>query len=218
MHLPWKEIDTVLLDMDGTLLDLNFDTHFWREHVPAAYAQLLQCSPDQAKEQLYPKFRSKEGSMDWYCVDYWSQELGLDIAAMKAQLRHLIAIRTHVIEFLQALQTTDKKVVLLTNAHRKSLDLKMEHTQLRDYFHEIICTHDLGYPKENPLFWPLLQRAMPFSLDKTLLIDDSVPILQSAKQYGIQHLITIHQPDSNMPPKPASEFHSLQSFDEIMPH
>ena len=24
--LPWRDIDTVLLDMDGTLLDLHYDT------------------------------------------------------------------------------------------------------------------------------------------------------------------------------------------------
>jgi putative hydrolase of the HAD superfamily len=31
-------IDTVLLDMDGTILDLKFDSHFWRELVPTKYA------------------------------------------------------------------------------------------------------------------------------------------------------------------------------------
>ncbi|HBT55971.1 MAG TPA: haloacid dehalogenase, partial [Pseudomonas sp.] len=33
--LNWNAIDTVLLDMDGTLLDLHFDNHFWLEHMPA---------------------------------------------------------------------------------------------------------------------------------------------------------------------------------------
>ena len=37
--LPWPEIHTVLLDMDGTLLDLRFDNHFWRELVPERYAE-----------------------------------------------------------------------------------------------------------------------------------------------------------------------------------
>ena len=38
--LPWSDIDTVLLDMDGTLLDLHFDNHFWLEHLPQRYAEL----------------------------------------------------------------------------------------------------------------------------------------------------------------------------------
>ena len=35
-ELDWTSIDTVLLDMDGTLLDLRFDNWFWQEHVPDA--------------------------------------------------------------------------------------------------------------------------------------------------------------------------------------
>ena len=35
MTLPdWQEIDTVLLDMDGTLLDLHYDNYFWLTHIP----------------------------------------------------------------------------------------------------------------------------------------------------------------------------------------
>ena len=37
--INWKNIDTVLLDMDGTLLDLHFDNHFWQTFVPLRYAQ-----------------------------------------------------------------------------------------------------------------------------------------------------------------------------------
>ncbi|MCP4043692.1 MAG: haloacid dehalogenase, partial [Gammaproteobacteria bacterium] len=32
--INWNSIHTVLLDMDGTLLDLHFDNQFWLEHVP----------------------------------------------------------------------------------------------------------------------------------------------------------------------------------------
>ena len=37
--INWPQIDTVFLDMDGTLLDLHFDNHFWREHMPRRYAE-----------------------------------------------------------------------------------------------------------------------------------------------------------------------------------
>jgi len=36
--INWSEIDTILLDMDGTLLDLNFDLHFWMEYLPLVLA------------------------------------------------------------------------------------------------------------------------------------------------------------------------------------
>ncbi len=35
--IDWDNIDTVLLDMDGTLLDLGFDNWFWQPHVPEQY-------------------------------------------------------------------------------------------------------------------------------------------------------------------------------------
>ncbi len=37
--IVWDEINTVLMDMDGTLLDLYFDNHFWQELIPLRYAQ-----------------------------------------------------------------------------------------------------------------------------------------------------------------------------------
>ena len=35
----WSRIDHVLLDLDGTLLDLDFDNHFWQTLVPACGAR-----------------------------------------------------------------------------------------------------------------------------------------------------------------------------------
>jgi putative hydrolase of the HAD superfamily len=37
--VPWQNIDTVLLDMDGTLLDLNYDNQIFGHLLPAAYAK-----------------------------------------------------------------------------------------------------------------------------------------------------------------------------------
>jgi len=50
--LNWSEISTVLLDMDGTILDLHFDTHFWLEHLPMRYSEKTGISLEQAKEKL----------------------------------------------------------------------------------------------------------------------------------------------------------------------
>src|SRR5215831_5340508 len=47
----WDLIDTVLLDLDGTLLDLAFDNYFWREVIPAAYAISNSISIDAARAQ-----------------------------------------------------------------------------------------------------------------------------------------------------------------------
>jgi len=215
--LPWHKIDTVFLDMDGTLLDLHFDNHFWREHVPLRYAEKHGIDLEQAKSRLYTKFRLKEGTMDWYCVEYWSRELELDIVDLKQEIHHLIAVHQHVSEFLRQTRDAGKHVVMLTNAHVRSLDLKMEITGLTPEFDALICAHDLGYPKEDPRFWSLLGDRLPFDSDTTLFIDDSLPILRTARDFGIRHLLAIRRPDSKSPPREIEEFTAIDGFDEIMP-
>ena len=215
--VPWQKIHSVFLDMDGTLLDLHFDNHFWREHVPLRYAELHGLDIEAAKSELVPKFRSKEGTMDWYCVDYWSRELGLDIAFLKQEINHLIAVHDHVIDFLRRTREVGKRVVLLTNAHSRSLDLKMQVTGLGEAFDALVCAHDIGFPKEDQRFWSLLGRQEAFAKSSTLFIDDSLAVLRAARAFGIAYLLTVRRPDSKSPARDPDEFPAIDGFDEIMP-
>jgi len=215
--LDWKNIDTVLLDMDGTLLDLNFDNYFWTEHVPRRYAEKHDIELELAKQELFPKFRRVEGTIDWYCVDYWTDTLGLDIAALKAEVDHLIAVHPYVIDFLDRLQETGKTSVLVTNAHQKSLMLKLDRTALHNHIEHIICSHEFGMPKEDLRFWDKLHEQLPYDNNRTLLIDDSLPVLRSARQYGISHLLAVYKPDSQNPSRDVQEFDAIRWFSEIMP-
>jgi 5'-nucleotidase len=214
--IDWNEIDTVLLDMDGTLLDLNFDNHFWKEFVPQKFAQKNGMSLSSAKQELEPQFKKMEGKLEWYCLDYWSQVLHLDIAGLKAEISGLITVLPHVADFLEKLQQSPQKVLLVTNAHRDSLGLKMEKTCLQPFFDGIISSHDLGIPKENPGFWGLLQRFQPFDKQTTLLIDDSLAVLDSARIFGIKYLISISKPDSSQPKKVVRDFSAIEDFRELM--
>ncbi len=214
---PWEEIETVLLDMDGTLLDLHFDTHFWLEHVPVRYAEANSLSLELAREQLMKRYRKAEGTLEWYCVDYWSDQLKLDIEILKQEVDHLISVRPDVISFLHALASAGKQRVLVTNAHGKSLSLKMKKTPIGDYLDEIITAHDIGLPKEHSNFWEKLQQRHPFSPANTLLIDDSINVLNSAKKYGIKHLRAILQPNSKLDPDPHDRYIHIDRFAEIMP-
>jgi putative hydrolase of the HAD superfamily len=215
--LPWHQIDSVFLDMDGTLLDLHFDNHFWREHVPMRYAERHNISIETAKSRLVPKFREKEGTLDWYCVEHWSHELELDIVALKHEINHLITVHDHVDEFLARIRKAGKRIVMLTNAHTRTLDLKMEITGIAGAFDALVCSHDIGYPKEDSRFWPALGREEPFEKDATLFIDDSLAVLHTAHAYGIRHLLAIHKPDSRSPSREIEGFRAIDGFDEIMP-
>ncbi len=215
--IDWTRIDTVFLDMDGTLLDLHFDNHFWLEHVPMRYAESRSMGLEQARSELMQRYSSVEGTLEWYCVDRWSRELGLDIALLKEEVDHLIAVHPHVMDFLEALARTGKRRVLVTNAHQKSIALKMRHTRLEGHLERIICSHKLGVAKEDPLFWNRLYAIEPFDRERTLFVDDSISVLETARAYGFRHLLTILKPDSRQDSK--AEEHGLPAvhdFSEVL--
>ncbi len=215
--LDWTDIDTVLLDMDGTLLDLYFDNHFWIQHLPLRYAQRHGVHEAQARAHLGEVFAAQRGTLNWYCVDYWSQQLQLDIGELKHELKHLIAIRPHVEDFLRRLHGSSRKVWLVTNAHRKSLSIKLAHTGIERWFDRVICSHDYAQPKESQQFWRQLRADYSFDPQRTLFIDDSAPVLHAAQQFGIRYLLTLLQPDSRQPQREQVEFPAILHFDEIMP-
>ena len=215
--LNWTQIDTVLLDMDGTLLDLHYDNHFWLEHVPQRFAEKHGLSIDEAKARLRTRYKAVEGTLDWYCVDYWTRELGLDIPLLKQEVEHLIAVHPHVLDFLHAVRATHRRVLLVTNAHGKAVDIKFRRTQLGGHFDAVVCSHDLRLPKEHPGFWHKLEAVHPFDRTRALLVDDSLPVLRAARNHGIGHLLAVYQPDSKQPDKDVGEFTAIRSFRDILP-
>lgn len=215
--LDWNKINTVLLDMDGTLLDLNFDNHFWLEFIPERYANKNQLTIEEATKILLPLFKSMEGKLEWYCLDYWSEKLKLDIAGLKTEISGLISVLPHVTEFLTVLQKSDKNVILVTNAHRDSLSLKMEKTCLQPFFDHIICSHDFGFAKEHQPFWHAFQKQQGWDSEATLMVDDSLAVLRSARTFGIKHIISITRPDSKKAARSITEFPAIHDFREIMP-
>lgn len=210
--LPWRDIDTVLLDMDGTLLDLHFDNHFWLEHLPKRYAQVHRISLAMAQLELVPLFEKNAGTLNWYCTDFWSTELNLPVKELKVEIAHLIALRPDAETFLAAIKQAGKRVIMITNAHRDSLSLKMERLELAPYFERLISSHDYGYPKEHPQFWDALQADIEFDPARSLFIDDTLPILRSAGRYGIGYLLAVSEPDSRKGPKDTEEFEAVEDY------
>jgi putative hydrolase of the HAD superfamily len=217
MIIDWNTIDTVLLDMDGTLLDRHFDDHFWLEHVPKRWSARNGMSLEHAKKHLYALFRSQENSLNWTDLDYWSDRLALDIPLLKKEVEHLIAVHPFVVEFLLFLKQRGKAAWLVTNAHSKTLDLKMKKTLLGPYFTGIISAHQVGLPKEDNLFWHELQRFITFDPDRTMLAEDSETNLGTARHYGIRHLVYISRYSSAIKPLPSNSFMSIDYFSRLIP-
>jgi len=214
---PWSAIDTVMFDMDGTLLDLHFDNFFWTELIPREFGRKHGVTESAAKEIITCKYAGVKGTLSWYCLDYWRTELDLDIVELKLSVRHKIKIRPSVEKLLLDLQAANKRLLLVTNAHPDSLSLKTGETGIGDYFHHCVSSHRLERAKENHGFWQALQSIENYDPERTLLFDDSLPVLRQAKREGIRHLYAIAQPDSKQAHVEPAEFPQVEDFALILP-
>lgn len=217
MIIDWNDIDTVLLDMDGTILDRHFDDHFWLEHVPQRWAERNHTTIEYAKEHLYSLFHSQENTLNWTDLDYWSDRLKLDIPVLKQEIEHLIAVHPYVTEFLLFLKHTGKKIWLVTNAHSKTLDLKMKRTRIGPYFDGIISAHQVGLPKEDERFWGKLQDFISYDPERTMLGEDSETNLATAKSFSIRYLVYISRYSSKIKPRRSEHFLTTDYFNRLIP-
>ena len=212
----WSVIDTVLLDMDGTLLDKHFDDYFWESYVPEIYARKHGFEKEEAREQLLATYKKMEGTLEWTDLDYWSRELGLDIPALKMQVDHLIQVHPHVVDFLKYCRMIGKKIHLVTNAHGKTLAIKMRRTAIGGYFDRIVCAAEVGMAKEETVFWQQLEKMLGFDRQRTLLADDNENVLLAARRYGMAVLLFVARPSSQSPVRYSTAFPSILSFKELI--
>jgi len=182
--------------LDGTLLDLAYDNHFWLEIVPAAYAAARVTTLEAARTEIAPLFRACEGTLPWYCIDHWSRELDLDIEALKRANTQRIAWLPGAKDFLLRMRRAGKRVVLLTNSHPRVLQIKNENTGVLDYFDAAFTSHEFGAPKESAHFWKAVRAVEPFDAERSLFADDSPSVLRAAQNAGIRWVYGVRRPDS----------------------
>jgi putative hydrolase of the HAD superfamily len=213
----WSRIDSVLLDLDGTLLDLGYDNHFWNVMVPEVWGRERGLDLATAQQRLRPVFQARQGTLDWYCIDYWSRELGLDIPAMKVADAHRVRWLPGAPEFLARVRALGKRLVLLTNAHPMTLAIKDSRVQVVRHFDASFSSHVFGAPKEDARFWRGLATVEPYVAGRSLFVDDSLPVLRAARAAGIGTLFVVRHPDTTRAPHDHDEFPAIDRVEELLP-
>lgn len=195
-------VDTLLLDLDGTLLDLAFDTHFWLEVVPEYYGRMRGLSAQEALErEITPRLRAAEGTLNWYCLDYWSRMLELDLSTIKSAHDERIAWLPGARDFLQRQRAAGRRLVLATNSHPETLRIKDQKVGIRACLDDVYSSHEFGAPKEYAEFWLRFQRRVGYDPARAAFIDDNPKVLAAARRAGIECVIAVTEPDSSRPPR-----------------
>jgi putative hydrolase of the HAD superfamily len=215
---PWDQIETVILDMDGTLLDLYFDTQVWGVALPQRFAQAAGLTLADAGAEVARRLDSARGTLDWYCLDYWTAQLGIDVAALETELGHLVTPRPGAIAFLSELAAAPVRVILATNAHPSGMQRKFDRTGIDRYFDAIASSHNYGDCRETQRFWQTFPAAFAIGPATALLIDDNHNVLAAARDFGIAHLYGVSLPDTCGEISVSDEFYCLDSFTELALH
>ncbi len=212
----FERCDTLMLDMDGTILDLAFDNFLWLHHVPEKYAEEHGVEPEEARKRLYAKFEEMMGQLQWYCLDHWSDFLKLDVAEIHRDLNERIGYLPGAEDFLKTLAEHDLRVIMVTNSHLEVLDIKDEVTGVKAHFDHIYSSHSFGQPKERQEFWHALREVEDFDPATTLFVDDTHRVLDSAKEYGVEMLLEVSHPDTSKEPRESGNYVTIKRLGDML--
>jgi putative hydrolase of the HAD superfamily len=214
--LNWDEIDDVLLDMDGTLLDRHFDNFFFEEELPRRYAVLHGLTFKDSRDRLMAMYRSVEGELAWTDLHYWTKQVGIDVVAMHKELDHMIGFLPGAEEFLRHLRQLGKRVTIVTNAHEAGVSVKTAKSGLDRHVDRILDAFEVGHLKMRPEYWPACRRLLGFDPARSLFMDDDEGCLIAAQHYGVAHLIHSAKSSSQLPPTPLAQFVSVTGFSTLL--
>lgn len=215
--IKWSEIDTVLLDMDGTLFDRHYEDYFWEVEIPKQYAIKTGMTFKEAKALVMELYFKQEKSLNWSNVEYWEKELGLELWNLRFQLKHLVKLHPHTLRFLRFLKKQNKKIYLVTASPQRDIEFKLGHSKIFEFFDGVCTAHEFNLPKQDILFWKKLQKKLKYSCNRTLFVDDKEDMINAAELSGIKWIIFKSKFSSKLPPKIPKKMLYVHHFDDIIP-
>ena len=179
-------MDTVIFDMDGTLVDnIKFHTKAWlrflRKYNIELSAEEFQAQNHGTIDEMILHFFGKEtGAKKRY-------ELGQEKEyTYRALYKDHIKAVNGLIPFLEFLRSQSMKIGLATMGDAPNIEFILKKLGLETYFHSIIGGHQINKGKPSPEIFLKSLEALDSKKETTIIIEDSKSGVLAARNAGIK--------------------------------
>jgi HAD superfamily hydrolase (TIGR01549 family) len=185
-------IKAVFFDLDGTLVEFKLDVHGSKIKVvkviksilpdiegldgSGSYHMMLDRVRESTEKAVYEKVREQVYSI----LNSFEED-----AARKTELR------PDVIEVLNELRNSGKKLALLTNSGRKAVNFVLNRFQITDFFDIILTRDDVKFMKPSPVGVRYLLDSFKLKPWECVTVGDGIIDIKPSQIVGVKTIVIL---------------------------
>ena len=181
----------ILLDLDGVILNLEYDIKFWESWLPDHVANQSNRSLEEIKAEIQAEIDIQRGTLNFYDLNYWDNLLNVDCMKIIKEQEEKCSYLEGSYEALQKLSTLNNRMHIVTNGDPRVQEYKAETKNFLEFFDSIFYSMRAGYPKEEKEFWALARHNLNLDFEDAIFIDDDFKVITAAAKAGIKQVIWI---------------------------
>ena len=175
----------ILSDLDGVILNIDYDIKFWESWLPEYIANQSSLTEEEAKAEILSKIDLQRGTLNFYDLNYWDDLLDLDCMEIIKEKEEKCSYLEGSYEALQRLSTLENPKYILTNGDPRIQEYKAESNDFLKFFDSIFYSMLVGYPKESREFWALASLIPALTAAVTTLKSSSINIASSKSRFKL---------------------------------
>ena len=181
----------ILSDLDGVILNLDYDIKFWESWLPEHVASQSNQSLEETKAKIQAEIDTQRGTLNFYDLNYWDDLLNIDCMKVIKEQEEKCSYLEGSYEALQRLSTLKNPKHILTNGDPRLQEYKAEIQNFLEFFDSIFYSMHAGYPKERREFWALARHNLNLNFEDAIFIDDNFKVVTAAAKAGIKQVVWI---------------------------